>query len=221
MPARLAYFALVGGRRGFADAVDPGNWGSWPPVDVRHSVTGSGCVRGRNAAWRGVWRHAARGDRTRCWSHPEGLPAAVTVTLAIGVAHGAETGYYSQVAGCRDAGQCHRDLFGQNRHTDPEPDDGAVHFAGGHAYHVTGSGYSPRRDHTGRRPDAERQSGAGGNTSGGCLCNDSGLTESGEYGKPGIRPKSPCWLRRKRGWEMKRACCAHSGPDSIRFPSIR
>jgi hypothetical protein len=74
---------------------------------------------------------------------PEGLPAAVTIVLAIGVSaawHGA--GHHPQAARRGDARQHHRHLLGQNGHAHREPDDRAARDHRRHViYEITGSGY--------------------------------------------------------------------------------
>ncbi len=57
---------------------------------------------------------------------PEGLPAVMTITLAIGVQRMAATQrHHPAPAGGRDPGLGHRDLLRQDRHADPQRDDGA------------------------------------------------------------------------------------------------
>jgi hypothetical protein len=77
---------------------------------------------------------------------PEGLPAAMTITLAIGVAHGQAPRHHPPPAGGRNAGQHDGDLLGQDRHADREPDDRARAVrAGGEHHEVSGSGYAVAR----------------------------------------------------------------------------
>ncbi len=75
---------------------------------------------------------------------PEGLPAILTITLAIGVrAHGAPQRHHPPPAGGRDAGLGHGHLLRQDRNPDPERDDRAGVATAQHVFEVSGVGYDP------------------------------------------------------------------------------
>jgi hypothetical protein len=105
-------------------------------------------------------------------------------------AHGAAQRHHPAHAGGGDAGLGHRDLFGQDRHADPQRDDRAALVTAEASIEVSGTGYAPhggfcrRRRGPGRRglpalADIARAA---------LLCNDAALRESGRRVEAGGRP---------------------------------
>ncbi len=87
---------------------------------------------------------------------PEGLPALITITLAIGVQRMAPAQRHHPAAACgRDAGLGVAHLLRQDGHADADGDDGDAVTAES-AYEITGDGYAPEGEvKRNRRPAGE------------------------------------------------------------------